>query len=146
MQKNDDIKLYIQGIENKLLQAGYPQDMWNAMLTSRLTLAMKELISDLQATPTVTFEDIKDRLLDCAGQTSSQAGQEIFELKPKEIMGNSTAQALQLLLQPITRATKDAPLKEMTLAKLVIAKARTMLSARGKQYIEIARDLELLLT
>ena len=136
MQKNDDVELYIQGIENELLQAGYPQDKWKAVLTSRLTPVMKELISDLQATPTTTFEDIKDRLLDCAGQTSTQAGQEFFELKPKEMKGKSTAQAIQLLLRLLTRATKDAPSKEMTLAKLVIAKARTMLSARGKQYID----------
>ena len=49
---------------------------------------------------------------------STQAGQEFFELKPKEMKGKSTAQTSDAT-RLITKATKDAPSKEMTLAKLV---------------------------
>jgi len=66
------------------------------------------------------FISIRIDSLNCADQTSIQEGQEFFELKPKKMKGKFTAQAL---LRLITRDTKDAPSKEMALAKLVIVKA-----------------------
>ena len=139
MHRSDDIELFIQGVESELRQASYPQECWKAVLTSRLTLPMKELISDLQADPHSTFLHIKNWLLDCAGQTSTQASQELFDPRAKDMRGKSTAQAIQQLDRLMTRATKETRSKEDALARIVIAKARALLSVMGKQYFDSRR-------
>ena len=103
MYKSDDIELYIQGVESELRQTSYPQECWKAVLTSRLTPPMKELISDLQVDPHSTFLRIKNRLLDCAGQTSTHAGQELFNLRAKDMRGKS-----QLKSSPTTGSLSDS--------------------------------------
>ena len=51
----------------------------------------------------------------------------------------STAQAIKQLDRLVTRATKETRSKEDALARIVIAKARSLLSVRGKQYFDRRR-------
>ena len=53
----------------KELQQAESKDRWKAVLTSRLTPSLKDLIADLQADPMSDFQ------VDCVGCTAAQAGQ-----------------------------------------------------------------------
>ena len=53
--------------------------------------------------------------------------------------GKSTTQAIQQLNRFVTRATKETRSKEDALARIVIAKAGSLLSVRGKQYFNSRR-------
>ena len=48
----------------------------------QIDLLLKDLVSDLQVDHTADFEDVRARLLDCVGKTSTQAGQQVLELRP----------------------------------------------------------------
>ena len=58
---------------------------WKAALTSGLTPATKDFVTDLQADPMSDFSDFKERLLDCCGLTAAQAGFTYHELKVKDL-------------------------------------------------------------
>jgi len=62
-------------------QANIPLHRWKLILTTRLSPVMKDYIRDLQANPAYTFTDVKTRLLDSVGQTPTQAGQVLFDMK-----------------------------------------------------------------
>ena len=40
----DDVELCVQGLENDLQQATLPRDCWKLILTSRLTLVLKDFL------------------------------------------------------------------------------------------------------
>ena len=95
MTSNDEVELYIQSLENELQQANYPRHKWKAALTSRLTPAAKDFVTDLQADPMSDFSDFKERLLDCCGLTAAQAGFTYHKLKVKDLKTRTTAQVIQ---------------------------------------------------
>ena len=111
MTRHDDAELYIQGLENDLQQANIPLNQWKLILTTRLTPILKDFIRDLQADPAYTFADVKVRLLDSVGQTPTQAGQLLFEMKQKDVQGKSTAQLIQYTERLLIRVTKMLPLR-----------------------------------
>ncbi len=94
MTDDTDLELYLQGLENEFIQANIHCDRWKSLVTPRLIPALKDHIGDLQADPSSSYQDIKDRLLDRVGQTSLQAGQQLFELRPKDICDKSSSQLL----------------------------------------------------
>jgi len=47
ISERDDIELYHQGLKNELQQAEYLDNKWKAVLTARLTPALKDLVADL---------------------------------------------------------------------------------------------------
>ncbi len=78
MAEGADLELYIQSFENDLAQAGICREKWKSYFTSRLPPFLNDHIGDLQADHTTTYDQIKDRLLTRVGQTSLQAGQQLF--------------------------------------------------------------------
>ena len=89
ISSTDDVELYLQGLENELAQANYPRRKWKAVLTSRLSPTLKDLVADLQADSTSQFDYFKARLLDCMGQTPVKAGQSYHELRARDFKGKS---------------------------------------------------------
>ena len=123
---------YIQGLENDLQHANIPL---NLILTTWLTPMLKDFIRDIQADPAYTFADVKSRLLDSVGQTPTQAGQ-LFEMKQKDVQGKSTAQLIQYTERLLIRVTKDATTPTECVVKLLIARVRSLLSTRARQYMD----------
>ena len=134
MTRHDDVELYIQGLENDLQQANIPLNRWKLILTTRLTPILKDFIRDLQADPAYTFADVKSRLLDSVGQTPTQAGQLLFEMKQKDVQGKSTAQLIQYTERLLIRVTKEATTPTECVVKLLIARVCSLLSTRARQY------------
>jgi len=69
MKEDEDVELFVQGLENDLLQAVIPKAWWKIILTTRLTPTLKGLIEDLQVDSAYDFEAVKAHLLHCVGQT-----------------------------------------------------------------------------
>ena len=136
MRPTDNVELYVQGLENDLQQATIPRDRWKLILTTRLTPVLQDLVSDLQVDHTADFEDVKARLLDCVGQTSAQAGQQVLELRPVDVRTKSTAQVMQQIQRLFYRATKEARTKDEVITRLTVAKIRSLLSPRGRQFLD----------
>ena len=136
MTRHDDVELYIQGLENDLQQANIPLNQWKLILTTRLTPSLKDFIRNLQADPAYTFADVKARLLDSVGQTPTQAGQLLFEMKQKDVQGKTTAQLIQYTERLLIRVAKDATTPTECVVKLLIARVRSLLSTRACQYMD----------
>ena len=134
MRPTNDVELYVQGLENDLQQATIPRDCWKFTLTTRLTPVLKDLVSDLQVDHTADFEDGKARLLNCVGQTSTQAGQRVLQLRPVDIKTKSTALVMQQIQRLFYRATKEARTKDEVVTRLTVAKIQSLLSPRGHQF------------
>ena len=132
MTGKDNIELYIQALEKEKGQAQLPVKCWIVALTSRLTPNIKELITNPQADPTSSFVEIKDRLLECTGQTLTQAGQQILDLQKWDISSYSIDQLIQQVQQLWKRSVNGAANVEEALALLTVAKVRWLLPTRGK--------------
>ncbi len=136
MTDDTDLELYLQGLENEFVQANIHRDRWKSLVTPRLTPALKDHIGDLQADPSSSYQDIKDRLLDRVGQTSLQAGQQLFELRPKDIYDKSSSQLLQMMERLINRAVRGAATVQDAVIKICIARVRSLLSVEGQQHLD----------
>jgi len=136
MTEGADLELYLQGLENEFTQANIPHDRWKSLVTPRLTPALKDHIGDLQADSSSSYQDIKDRLLDRVGQTCLQAGQQLFELRPKDICDKSSSQLLQMMERLIHRAVRGAATVQDAVVKICIARVRSLLSVEGQQHLD----------
>ena len=108
MSEKDYIELVIQGIESELQQEEISVERRKSILMTRLTPSLRDLVRDLQADHMTTFEEIKARLLDCAGITSTQAGQQFFDLRQQDVRKKSTSQLIQQVDRLINRLLRDA--------------------------------------
>ena len=97
---------------------------------------MKYFIHDLQADPAYTFADVKARLLDSVGQTPTQAGQLLFEMKQKDVQGKLTAQLIQYTERLLIRWTKYATISTECVVKYLIARTHYLLSTRVRHYMD----------
>ncbi len=102
---------------------------------------MKELVADLQVDPSADFADIASRLLDYVGQTSTQAGQAYHDLKARDLKSKSVAKSLQKIQRLLHRTTKGAKHKDEALSRLTIAKVRSLLPPKGRQYLDSQKSL-----
>ena len=136
MTEGSDLELYLQGLENEFTQARIPGDRWKSLLTPWLTPALKDHIGDLQADPSSTYSEIKDRLLDRVGQTSLQAGQQLFELRSKDIREKSSSQVIQMTERLINRALRGALTVQDAIVKIGIARIRSLMSIEGQQHLD----------
>ena len=119
-----------------MCQAQLPVKHWKTALTSRLTPNTKDLIADLQADSTSSFGEIKDRLLECTGQTQTQAEQRILDLRKQDISSYSIAQLILQVQRLWKRSVKGAANVEEALTLLTVAKVRWLLPTRGKQHLD----------
>ena len=55
MTDTSDVELYVQSLENELIQAGVPREWWKSLLTPRLIPVLKDHIGDLQAEPATSM-------------------------------------------------------------------------------------------
>ena len=136
MTEGSDLELYLQGLENEFTQARISGDRWKSLLTPRLTPALKDHIGDLQADPSSTYSEIKDRLLDRVGQTSLQEGQQLFELRSKDIREKSLSQVIQMTERLINRALRGALTVQDAIVKIGIARIRSLMSIEGQQHLD----------
>jgi len=136
MTRYDDVELYIQVLEKDLQQVNITLHHWKLIFTTRLTPILKDYIRDLQADPAYTFADVKARLFDSIGQTPTQVGQLLFDLKQKDFRGKSTAQLIQYTERLLTRLTKDTTTPTECVVKFLISRIRSLLSTRVRQYMD----------
>ena len=80
--------------------------------------------------------DIKNRLLDCTGQTSTQVGQQVLDLTKKDVYSKSTALLIQQVRHLWKHTIKDATNMDEALTLLTIAKIQWLLSSRSKQNLD----------
>jgi len=143
MRPTDYVEWHVQGRKNDLQQATIQRDCWKLILTTRLTPGLKDLVVDLQVDHTADFEEVKARLLDSERQTSTQAGQQVFQLSTVDIKTKSTAQVIQKIQRLLYRATKEAKTKDEVVTCLTVAKIRSFFSSRGQKFLDRWRVINL---
>ena len=136
MTEGSDLELYLQGLENEFTQARIPGNRWKSLLTPQLTPALKNHIGDLQADPSSTYSDIKDRLLDRVGPTSLQAGQQPFELRSNDIREKSSSQVIQMTERLINRTLRGALTVQDAVVQICIARICSLMSVEGQQHLD----------
>ena len=105
-------------------------------MTSRLTPAAKDFVTDLQADPMSDFSDFKEKLLDCCGLTAAQAGFTYHELKVKDLKMRTTAQVIQWITRLLEQISRGAKSIEEFSIRLGTTRIRTFMSSLGKQFID----------
>ncbi len=136
MFESSDVELYLQSLENELIQANIPRGRWKSLLTPRLTPTLKEQIGDLQGNLESTYEDIKARLLDRAGLTPLQAGQQLFNMRPRDVKDMSSSQLIQKVDRLLYRTMRGADTLQDAVDKLCFARIRSLMSVEGQQQVD----------
>ena len=136
IKEKEDLEVYLNGMEHILRQCQVDEDEWLFYLMAKMSGRYAPLVQGLTIDDDEEYEAVKGRMLEAAGLTTIDAGQQLFQLNSADTRGKTALEVFQLVTRLIKRIYKGAVTVHDYLLAIAVPVLRKMLPKEGVAFLD----------
>jgi len=135
----EDTECYLENLKKLLVQFKVPAAEWKQILSAKITSEARQYVVEHLADTTSTFQDIRNALLQCVGQTATKATALYFDQQSPSADVAVSMVALNRVDKWVSILCKGAKTMEEMKNRMVVAKVTSRLEPGLKEFLATKR-------